>query len=220
MNLKESAAISGVSLVEDGQVLGLGTGSTVYYALVELAKRIKEEGLEVLGIPTSNATEQLARDNGIPLTTLQEHPQVDLDIDGADQVSESLDIIKGGGGAHFREKAVALASKRFVVIVDESKLSQGLDMLIPVEALPFSWNLVEKELTAIGGNPVLRLSRDTPFVTDNGNYIIDVDFGEIADPKKLEGEINAIAGVLENGIFSGLACEVHVGAKSGVEILK
>ncbi len=220
MNLKEMAAVSSVSLVRDGQILGIGTGSTVHYALGELARRIREEGLEVLGIPTSIATEGSARELDIPLTTLQEHPRVDLAIDGADQVDRGLDLIKGGGGAHYREKLVALASERFVVIVDGSKVSEELNIPVPVEVLPFSWSLAEKGLRDMGGKPELRLSGGKPFLTDNGNFILDVEFGVIEDPKRLEGEINSIAGVNENGLFPGLAQEVHVGTKGGVKVLR
>ncbi|MFQ6137408.1 MAG: ribose-5-phosphate isomerase RpiA [Candidatus Hydrothermarchaeales archaeon] len=220
MNLKELSAISAVKLVEDGQILGLGTGSTMYYAIREIGRRIREEGLEILGIATSIATEKLAKENGIPLTTLQEHQGIDIDIDGADQVDKDLNLIKGGGGAHFREKIVALCAKKFVVIVDESKLVEKLDMPVPVEVLPFAWRIVSNSLGGLNGNPKLRLLNDQPFITDNKNLILDVDFGVIRDPGNLEGEINSIVGVIENGIFTGLTSEVHVGTRDGVKILK
>ncbi len=220
MNPKERAAISGARLVKDGQVVGLGTGSTAQYALKELARRIRGEDLEISGIPTSTATEKMARELGIPLSTLQEHEVVDIDIDGADQVSKSCELIKGGGGAHFREKMVALASRRFVVIVDESKMSGKLKMPVPVEVLPFSWRHTDRWLRKKGGKPSLRQKDGTPFVTDNGNYVLDVDFGVIDEPRKLEAEINSVPGVLENGLFAGMACEVHVGSEKGVRIIK
>lgn len=220
MDPKERAAVSGARLVRDGQVVGLGTGSTAQYAIRELAKRIKDEGLEIIGIPTSEATEKMARKLGISISTLQEHDVVDIDIDGADQVSDGCDLIKGGGGAHFREKMVALASRRFVVIVDESKLSMRLGMPVPVEVLPFSWSHTESRLRKIGGKPSLRREDGAPFVTDNGNYILDVGFGVIDAPKKLEVEINSVPGVLENGIFASIASEVHVGSAKGVKIIK
>jgi ribose 5-phosphate isomerase A len=219
MNPKEKAAVSGVALVGDGQIVGLGTGSTAQYALRELARRIKDEGLEIIGIPTSIETEKTARELGIPLTTLEEHEEVDIDIDGADQVSERCDLLKGGGGAHFREKMVALASKKFVVIVDESKISDKLSMPVPVEVLPFSWKHAGKHLKRIGGEACLRHKDGKPYVTDNGNYILDVDFGVIEAPSKLEAAINALPGVLENGIFS-MQCEVHVGSQEGVRVIK
>ncbi len=220
MDLKEVAAASAVSLVRDGQVLGLGTGSTVGHALKLLAKRIKEEELEIIGVPTSRATEVQARRLGIPLATLQEHPVIDLDIDGADQVSKELDLIKGGGGAHCREKIVALASKKFYVIVDEGKLVKTLDMPVPVEVLPFSWSLTKKWLSKKGADSKLRIADGKPFVTDNGNFILDANFGRIETPKALERDINSVSGVVENGIFADTACEVHVGTKKGLRILK
>ncbi len=220
MNQKEMAAKSAVELVKDGQVLGLGTGSTVYYAIMEIGRRIKEEGLEVIGIPTSIATEKLASEHGIPLATLQDYSKIDLDIDGADQVDEKLDLIKGGGGAHFREKLVASCSERFVVIVDEGKLVESLNMPVPVEVFPFAWKPISGWLEEMGGKPKLRMAGSESFVTDNKNFILDVDFGRIGDPKRLQSEINSIAGVVENGIFTGLTSEVHVGTDDGVKILK
>ncbi len=220
MNLKEMSAVSGASLVEDGQVVGLGTGSTVHFALVELARRIKDEDLDIIGIPTSIATEKTSGELGIPISTLQEHEVIDIDIDGADQVSDKCDVIKGGGGAHFREKMVALASKRFIVIADDSKMAERLKMPVPVEVLPFSWSHTVKRLGKIGGKAILRKADGDPFVTDNGNYVLDVDFGVIDEPSKLENEINLISGVLENGIFAGLASEVHVASEEEVKIIK
>lgn len=220
MNPKERAAVSGVSRIRDGQVVGLGTGSTAQFALREIARRIREEDLEIIGIPTSIATEKTAMELGIPLSTLQEHEAIDIDIDGADQVSEKFDLIKGGGGAHFREKLVALASKRFVVIVDEGKMVKKLDMPVPVEVLPFSWKQTGMRLAKIGGKSILRLRDGKPAVTDNGNYILEADFGVIGEPKRLENEVNAVAGVLENGIFANMSCEVHVGSEKGVRVLK
>ncbi len=220
MNPKERAAVSAAALVEDGQIVGLGTGSTVYYVLNELARRIREEELQIIGIPTSVATEKTSRDLGIPLSTLEEYEEVDIDIDGADQVSKECDVIKGGGGAHFREKMVALASKRFVVIVDEGKMSEKLGMPVPVEVLPFSWSHASKRLAKIGGKASLRNSGESFFVTDNGNYVLDVHFGIIEEPQKLEADINAVAGVLENGIFSDMASEVHVASENEVRVIK
>ncbi len=220
MNPKETAAVSGASVIKDGQVVGLGTGSTVLFVLRELARRIQEEDLEILGIPTSIATEKTAAELSIPMSTLEEHESLDIDIDGADQVSDGFDLIKGGGGAHFREKMVALASKNMIVIVDENKMVARLGMPVPVEVLPFSWSIVGKKLTEIGGVSSLRIKESGPFVTDNGNYVLDVDFGVIDEPGSLEAEINAVPGVLENGIFTGIPCEVHVGSENGVRIVK
>ncbi len=218
MNLKEMAAMSAVKLVKDGQIVGLGTGSTAYFAIKELERRIREEALDVTGIPTSKATEKIARKAGIPLTTLQEHDEIDIDIDGADQVDSRLNLVKGGGGAHFREKLVASNSRRVVIIVDESKITSKLSYPVPVEVLPFSFVPVKKKLEALGSVPKLRMAGKTPFITDNLNYVIDCDFGVMEEPGKLEAKINSITGVIENGIFTGLTSEVHVGTKKGVKI--
>jgi ribose 5-phosphate isomerase A len=218
--LKKMAAVSAVKEVQDGQIVGLGTGSTARFAIIELGRRIREEELDILGVPTSIATEELARKSGIPLTTLQEHEVIDIDIDGADQVDQHLNMIKGGGGAHTREKLVALSSKKLIIIVDESKLTDELNIPVPVEVLPFAWRPVAKRLEGLGCSPALRTTSGAPFVTDNKNFIVDCDFGIIKNPQKLEREINTITGVIENGIFAGMACEVHVGSDKGVRILK
>ena len=220
MNLKELAAKSAVGLVKDGQIVGLGPGSTAEFAIKEIARRIKDEGLDVVGIPTSIATERMAESLGIPLSTLKEHPEIDIDIDGADQVDGVLQLIKGGGGAHTREKAVAKHSARFVVIVDETKIVDTLNMPIPVEVTPDSWKSVAKELNSLGGAPKLRIISQEPFITDNDNYVIDADFGALTGPGALEKDINSIKGVIDNGIFVGLASEVHIGTESGVKIKK
>lgn len=220
MNLKEIAAKSAVGLVEDGQIVGLGTGSTAAFAIQEIAKRVKDEGLDILGIPTSVATERLARSLGILLTTLEEHPEVDIDLDGADQVDAVLHLIKGGGGAHTREKIVAKHAAKFVIIVDETKISDTLNMPVPVEVDLQSWESTASELVALGGKPKLRTSAGGPFITDNDNYIIDCDFGTITNPEPLEKDINSVKGVIDNGIFAGLTSEVHIGTANGVKIKK
>ncbi len=221
-SLKRAAAESVGSLIRDGQVLGLGTGSTVYFLIDEVARRMREEGLDVVCIPTSRGTELLARERGISVATLEEHDGIDLAIDGADQVSNTLDLIKGGGAAHTREKIVASLAERFVVIVDEGKLSEKLSLPVPVEVLPFSWKAAARKLEEMGAGVALRQcsGKAGPVITDNGNYVLDADFGVIQDPGALEAEINQIRGVLENGIFPGMTHEVHVGTKNGVKILK
>ncbi len=220
MDLKEIAAASAVKLIKDGQIVGLGTGSTMRYALKEIARRIYENELEILCIPSSLDTQFLAVESGIPLTSLEEHQSIDIALDGADEVDGNLNLIKGGGAAHTREKIIARHAKKFIVIIDESKIKEKLIMPVPVEVLPFAWKVVEKELKKLKGISKLRKaeSKAGPVITDNGNFILDVDFGEIRNPKKLEGEINAISGVIENGIFAGMASEVHVGTKKGVII--
>jgi ribose 5-phosphate isomerase A len=218
MNLKEIAAKSAVTLVKDGQIVGLGTGSTAAFAIQQIAWRIKDEDLDILGIPTSIATERMARSLDIPLTTLKEHPEIDIDIDGADQVDAVLQLIKGGGGAHTKEKTVAKHSAKFIVIVDETKISDTLNIPVPVEAVLSSWESVASELESLGGKPKIRTTNEGPFITDNDNYVIDADFGIITNPGALEKDINSIEGVIDNGIFVGLTSEVHIGTANGVKI--
>jgi ribose 5-phosphate isomerase A len=220
--LKAEAARSAVALVEDGQKVGLGTGSTVYFAIQELGKRVRSEGLDVRCIPTSLDTRILAIENGIPLTSFEECQSLDIAIDGADQVDPDLNLIKGGGAAHVREKLVARAAERFVVIVDESKVVDQLTWPVPTEVLPFSWKLSAEGMKDLHGEARLRTAKGKsgPLITDNGNFVLDVDFGPIRNPEKLEAEINAIPGVVENGIFCGLTSEVHVAGRDGVRVLR
>jgi ribose 5-phosphate isomerase A len=219
-NLKLDAAMSACKLIKDGQIVGLGTGSTVSYVLQEIGNRIKENELRIQGIPTSKATQELAQKMNIPLTTLEEHYDVDIAIDGADQVSSSLDLIKGGGGAHTREKIVAKQARKFVIIVDDGKLSEKLDIPVPIEILPFSRKVTSEILSTMSIKHSLRGLETNPLITDNGNYILDVDFGEIKVPGDLESKINSVIGVVENGIFSKMADEVHVASAKGINILK
>jgi ribose 5-phosphate isomerase A len=219
---KQSAAESAVALVEDGMILGLGTGSTAKLAVDALGKRVAG-GLRVTGIPTSEATDHQARSLGIPISTLDEHPEIDLTIDGADEVELGpLNLIKGHGGALLREKIVASASKRLIIIVDESKLVErlGSRFAVPVEVVPFGWQATARRLQALGGEIALRTSADKkPFVTDGGHYILDCGFGQIASPAKLDLELNGIVGVVEHGLFLGMATQVIVAGESGVKVL-
>ncbi|MEM2921899.1 MAG: ribose-5-phosphate isomerase RpiA [Candidatus Bathyarchaeia archaeon] len=221
---KRKAAIEASKLVKDGQVVGLGTGSTAMYMVEELGRRVREENLHILGIPTSNVTANLASRVGISLTTLSEHPELDIAIDGADQVDPGLNLIKGMGGALTREKIVDGAAKTFVVIVDESKLTQrlGLGQVVPVEVIPFAVPVVARRLVGLGGKPKLRMDKasNNPFLTDNGNNILDVDFGIIFNPKQLEQDVKMITGVVETGLFVGLAHLVYVGYPDRVEMMK
>lgn len=221
-SLKLAAARSACSMIGDGQVIGLGTGSTVRFLIEELSRRIDEEELDVVCVPTSRGTAILAREKGVATASLEEYDALDLAIDGADQVSDKLDLIKGGGAAHTREKIVASLAERFVVIVDEGKLSEKLSLPVPVEVLPFSWKTAARRLEDMNAEVALRqcAGKAGPVITDNGNYILDADFGVITDPEGLESEINHIMGVLENGIFPGMTHEVHVGTENGVKILK
>jgi ribose 5-phosphate isomerase A len=218
---KEAAGRAAAKLVQDGDVVGLGTGSTAYFAVIALGERVKA-GLKIIGIPTSVATADLARAVGIPLTTLDEHPEIDITIDGADEVDPKLNLIKGGGGALLREKVVATASKKMVVVADSSKVVKTLGKFpLPVEVIAFARTVIEKKIAALGGSPKLRLRPDgSPYLTDNGNQILDCSFGKIADPAALAGELNDMPGVVEHGLFIGLAKVALVGRGDGVEELR
>lgn len=220
---KKAAAEAAADLVEDGMVLGLGTGSTTAYFINALGRRLAEDGLRITGIPTSAQTEAQARSLKIPLTSFAEHAQVDLTVDGADEVElGSLYLIKGHGGALLREKIVAAASRRMVVVADESKLVEQLGSLVavPVEVVRFGWQATGRRLTQIGANPSLRLGADKkPFITDGGNYIMDCAFGPITDPKEIAHHLDHVVGAVEHGLFLGLAKEVVVAGRDGVRTL-
>ena len=219
---KKRAALEASRLVKDGQVVGLGTGSTAFYMVEELGRRVAEEKLHIIGVPTSKATSSLAEKLKIPLTTLEKHPELDIDIDGADQVDPQLDLIKGMGGALTREKVVASVARLFVVIVDGGKTASrlGEGQVLPVEVIPFAVPTVRRRIERLGGRSKLRLAKNgEPFVSDNGNSILDVDFGLIANPKELEVSIKMIPGVVESGLFVGMADAVFVGHDDGVEKL-
>lgn len=219
--LKSAAARRAVDFVEDGMVVGLGTGSTAAFVIEHLAARVAQ-GLSVTAIPTSEHSAESARRLGIPLATFAQHLRIDLAIDGADEVaSGSLDLIKGHGGALLREKIVAAASDRFVVVVDDEKLVAGLgaQMPVPVEVVQFGWQATATALARIGASPELRHTADQTFVTDGGNFILDCRFGSIADPAALERQINMIVGVVENGLFVGRSSAVIVASAGGIEIM-
>jgi len=202
-------------------VLGLGTGSTAGFAIEALAARVAR-GLEIVAIATSEQSAAQARRLGIPLTSFAEHRHIDLTIDGADQVERAtLDLLKGRGGALLREKIVAAASERCIIIVDEEKLAQRLDQPVPVEVAQFGWQATAAALTRLGGDPVLRCADGArPFVTDGGNFILDCAFGPIADPPAFERAIKQTVGVIENGLFIGRSSAVIVGSQGGVEIIE
>ena len=218
---KKAAGEAAADLVESGMVIGLGTGSTVAWTIKRLGERMKEEGLEFLGVPTSFQAESLAIECGIRLTTLNQHPVLDLAIDGADQVDHRLYVIKGGGAAHTREKVVACSARRFVIVADESKFANHLTHPVPVEALPFALRLVERQLLELGGRPVLRLGKmkDGPVITDNGNFVLDVDFGRIEEPVELGARISRIPGLVEHGIFENLD-ELYLARESDLERIR
>ena len=222
---KKNAALEAVKHVKDGFVIGLGSGSTVAYAAEEIGKRIKTEKLHVKVVPTSYQAFMLAVKNGIPLTTLEEHPILDLAIDGADQIDENLNLIKGMGGALTREKIVAAASKNLIIIADERKKAKILGengQQMPVEVLPFAASFVMHKISELGGKPKIRegTGKVGPVVTDNGNFIIDVDFGLIDKPAELEKKLKTIPGIVETGLFVDMADLVYLGKLDKVERLK
>ena len=221
---KKNAALEAVKHVKDGFIVGLGSGSTAAYAIEEIGNRIKHEALHVLGVPTSYQALLLAVKHRIPITTLEEHPTLDLTIDGADQIDEELNLIKGMGGALAREKIVAVASKRLVIVADESKEVKVLgenNHPVPIEVIPFAAPLVMRKTREIGGKPILRegTKKVGPVITDNGNVIIDVDFGLIHNPAELECRLKILPGVVETGLFVKMANVVYLGKRSGVEKL-
>ncbi|HSZ64534.1 MAG TPA: ribose-5-phosphate isomerase RpiA [Terriglobales bacterium] len=215
---KEAAGRAAATLVRDGDIVGLGTGSTACFAVVALGERVKA-GLKIIGIPTSVRTADLARSVGIPLTTLDDHPEIDITIDGADEVDPKLNLIKGGGGALTREKVIATASKRMVVVVDAGKVVATLGKFpLPVEIIAFARTVIEKKIVLLDAMPKLRTKPDgSPFITDNGNQILDCNFGKIEDPAGLARELSDTPGIVEHGLFIGIAKLALVGKENSVE---
>jgi ribose 5-phosphate isomerase A len=222
--LKQQAGRYAVDFVKSGMVVGLGHGSTAIFAVRRIAQLLHEGQLrDILGVPCSRQVEEDARRLGIPLTTLDEHPVIDLTIDGADEVDPNLNVIKGGGGALLREKIIAQASRREIIVVDESKLSPalGTHWPVPVEVAPFGWRSQAAFLELLGAEVVLRLNSNvSPFKTDQGNLILDCRFGPISDPAQLATRLNERAGIVEHGLFLGLATDVIVAGVEGVRHLK
>src|SRR5437899_11157981 len=224
---KRQAAALAVEWVRPGMRLGLGTGSTAKHFVELLAERVRG-GLNVIGVPTSEATRALAEQNGVPLTTLDETPALDMTVDGADEIGPDLSLIKGGGGALLREKIVASASVRMIVIADESKWVSALGRFpLPVEVVPFGLaatrRAVEAAATAAGcaGPALLRRAKDGhAFVTDGGHWILDAAFERIPDPRSLAERLDGIAGVIEHGLFIGLADAAIIAGSSGVRVLE
>ena len=213
---KKNAALEAVKHVKDDFVIGLGSGSTVAYAIEEIGNRTKREGLRVLGVPTSYQAFMSAVEREIPITTLEEHPVLDLTIDGADQIDEELNLIKGMGGALTREKIVANASKELIIVADENKKVKVLgenNHPVPIEVIPFAAKPVMRKIKEMGGTPVLRESRGKvgPVITDNGNVIIDADFGLLQNPAELELKLKSIPGIVETGLFIKMADVVYIG---------
>lgn len=219
MNLKKNTGYEAAKEVLDGQVVGLGTGSTTHYFIEKLGMRIKEESLDIMGIPTSYQSFFLAKDWNIPVTTLEEH-DVDIAVDGADEVDPGFNLIKGGGAAHTLEKIVDYSADRFIVIVDDSKMVKNLGAFpVPLEVIPTASRIVSQILEDIGAAVSIRMAerKDGPVITDNGNFVIDAEFGILNEPAELEIELNSIPGVVENGIFSGVVDQVFVGTPDGIK---
>ena len=220
---KRHAAYHAATYVRPGMVVGLGTGTTAILFVERLAELMATGQLtDIVGVPTSTAIAQAAREHHFPLTSLEDRPVVDLTVDGADEVDPHLNLIKGGGGALLREKIVAQASKREVIIVDEAKLSQvlGTKWYVPIEVVTFGWRTQFEFLTALGATVTMRESKGgMPFVTDQGNYILDANFGQIQDPPALAQKLDSRVGIVEHGLFVNIADEVIVGQKNGVRIL-
>ncbi|WP_276299750.1 ribose-5-phosphate isomerase RpiA [Halorussus lipolyticus] len=215
---KRKAGESAAEEVEDGMVVGLGTGSTAAHAIRALGRRV-DSGLDVRGIPTSFQSRELAKEVGVPLTDLDQVRQVHVAIDGADQFS-GPHLVKGGGGAHAREKIVDSAADRLLVVADPSKSVKQLDHSVPVEVLPDARTTAAKEVRTLGGSASLRTAerKDGPVVTDNGNLLLDCDFGKIPNPADLAEDLAEIPGAVEHGLFVGMADEVHVGKEDGVNV--
>ena len=219
--LKEEAGIAACNFIKDGMKIGLGTGSTVRYTVIEIGRRISEDGLNVVGVPTSEATRELALEVGIPLVTLSESGGLDLVIDGADEFDDNFSLIKGGGGALTREKIVAQSSKSMIVVADDRKQVETLGNFdLPVEVLPFEWERTRDRISSICPGEVTLRGGSEPFVTDNDGYILDCSFGpSISEPKSLELKILSIAGVVEVGLFVDICDAVILASNGGVSTL-
>ena len=220
-DLKKQASIAALEAIKDGMIVGLGTGSTATHFIRELGVRV-QAGLRVHGIPTSEESRKLAAEVGIPLTTLREHPIIDVTVDGADEVSDGLDLMKGLGGALVREKVVAHASKKVIIVVDETKLTGrlGVKAPIPIEVVPFALEVARGQLILWGGEAKLREKEGKPFVSDNGNYILDWWHGPIDQPWALEKQIKGVTGIVDSGIFANVASQVIAATSAGIRKLQ
>jgi len=222
IKLKQMAGERAADFVQSGMVVGLGTGSTAIHAVIKIGRLLREAKLkDIVGIPTSAGTERVAREWRIPLTNLQDHPGIDLTIDGADEVDPDRNMIKGGGGALLREKIVAHVSQHKIIVVDLSKLvdTLGSHFPLPVEVIPFGWNICARDLRQLGLEPQIRMAGSDPYVTDEGNYILDCKVPPHPDVARLEREINDIPGVAENGFFIQCADLVIIGSPDGVRYM-
>jgi len=216
---KRRAGERAAELVSDGDVVGLGTGSTAAHAIRAIGRAVAD-GLDVRGVPTSFDSRALAREAGIPLCSLEEVDGIDVAIDGADQLDRNLTAIKGGGAAHAREKVVDAAADRFVVVADPTKVVETLSRSVPVEVLPDARAAVERDVAELGGDATLRRAerKDGPVVTDNGNLVLDCEFGALDDPDGLAQDLSRLPGVVEHGLFVDLVDEAYVGTDDGVDV--
>jgi ribose 5-phosphate isomerase A len=216
MNAKQLAAEKAVSFLDNGMTIGLGTGSTAYWAIEKIGEKVKKEGWNIKAIATSVVSEEQARGLGIPIFDFSSIKSIDVTIDGADEVDPRLQLIKGGGGALLREKIVATNSKQMIVVADESKWVETLGKFpLPVEVVHFGWERTFDKLQMLGCEAKRRMKGTTPYITDNGNYIVDCAFGEIKDPPLLQELVNAITGVVDNGLFIHIASKLVLGFNNG-----
>ena len=220
-NLKKMAGIKAAEFVTDGMVVGLGTGSTAYYFVEEIGRRIKEKGLQIIAVTTSSVTSQQAEGLGIPLKSIDEVDLVDVTVDGADEVDPNFNGIKGGGGALLMEKVVATPTKNYIWVVDESKLVEKLGAFkLPVEVVPYGAEQVFRRFERAGYKPSFRQKDGQRFVTDMQNFIIDLDLGVIENPVEFARELDHIVGVVEHGLFNQMVDKVIVAGKAGVQVLE
>ena len=216
MNAKQLAAEKAVSFLDNGMTIGLGTGTTAYWAIEKIGEKVKKEGWNIKAIATSVVSEEQARGLGIPIFDFSTIKSIDITIDGADEVNPRLQLIKGGGGALLREKIVATNSKQMIVVADESKWVETLGKFpLPVEVVHFGWERTFDKLQMLGCEAKRRMKGTVPYITDNGNYIVDCAFGEIKDPPLLQELINAITGVVDNGLFVHIASKLVLGLNNG-----
>lgn len=216
---KKAAGEKAVEFIKDGMVLGLGSGSTVYWTLKKLGELV-EQGLNVKGIPSSKRTEGWAKDFNIPLTDFSQVQSMDLAIDGADEIDKDFNLLKGGGGSLVREKIVDANSQKLIIVADQSKLVSHLGKFhLPVEVLPFGWEVTAKKIAEMGATPVLREREGSVFVSNNGNYILDCDFNLIADPELLHKELKQLLGVVETGLFINMTDTIIISGDKGIEVI-
>lgn len=217
---KKAVGESAAAYVQSGMTVGLGSGSTVNWMLKKLGERIKEEGLEIQGIPSSKKTEKLAKELAIPLTDFSQVETIDLAIDGADEVDQHLNLLKGGGGSLVREKIVDAAAERLIIIADETKIVSQLGAFpLPVEVLPFGWELTANRIAELGCTVRIRKKDEEVFVSDNGNYILDCQFDLIENPQELHEKLKRMTGVVETGLFAEMA-DMVLFARDGEIIVK